>query len=89
MKAVVNRAFIDNETQTGYNEGSIYENDNEERFIYLQDKKFLGATIKEKKKPPKDKNKPGDKEVNEENNNGDVVNQENPSDDNQGESQNE
>ena len=49
MKAVVNRAFIDNETQTGYNEGSIYENDNEERFIYLQNKEFLGATIKEKR----------------------------------------
>ena len=41
MKAVVNKAFIDNETQTGYNEGSIYENDNEERFIYLQNKEFL------------------------------------------------
>lgn len=83
MKIVVNKAFIDSETQIGYNEGTIYETDNEERISYLQEAEFLGQTIKGKKKPPKNNlDNVG------ENNNGAIVNQENPSDD-QGESQNE
>lgn len=45
------RAFTDNETEKGYNEGSTFTSDDEERVSFLADNGFIKTTIPQKVTP--------------------------------------
>ncbi|SCY30482.1 hypothetical protein [Lysinibacillus fusiformis] len=45
------RAFTDNETEKGYNEGSTFTSDDEERVSFLADNGFIKITTSHKVTP--------------------------------------